>query len=201
MFGGVCSMKKLLVVGVIVLFIGLAIAPSTGNRVFNDDTTPPEIKLEWLFYQKDGKWYHKFTATCFDSESGMNRVEFYLNNILQETIVGPGPIYEWVIPWELENFSIIGFICNRKITEENVSFFALAVTHSVEYSFAPWEDFVSAYAYDNAGNWGYDETSGHSPPPKRMFFTHFSFRNNYEGYIGRFFILATFEKGPYDIGV
>ena len=34
-------MKKLLAVGVIVLFLGLAIVPSTGNRVFNDDTTPP----------------------------------------------------------------------------------------------------------------------------------------------------------------
>jgi len=189
-------MKKLLAVAVILLFFSVSVIPSTGIIVSFDDTTPPEIKLEWVFYQKDGKWYHKFTATCFDSESGMNRVEFYLNNILQETIVGPGPMYEWVIPWKLENFSIIGFICNRKITEENVSFFALAVTQSVDFSFAPWEDFVSAYAYDNAGNWAYDETSGHSPPPKERFFTHFTFPNDYRGYIGRFFILASFEKGP-----
>ncbi len=40
-------MKKLLAVGVIVLFLGLAIAPSTGIIVFNDDTTPPVTTISF----------------------------------------------------------------------------------------------------------------------------------------------------------
>ncbi len=163
---------------------------------FKIDQTPPEIYLWWEAYKEGGIWWILFTAIVEDACSGMNRVEFHLNDILQETIVGPGPTYEWVIPLELENYSVIGFICNRKITEENVSFFALIVWQSTEYSFVPWEDTVKAMAYDNAGNWDYDDTWGCSPPGPWGFFTHFTFRNNYEGYIGRFFINAIFEKGP-----
>ena len=38
-----------------------------------------------------------FTATATDDMSGMERVEFYLNNVLQETVFGPGPVYQWII--------------------------------------------------------------------------------------------------------
>jgi hypothetical protein len=160
------------------------------------DQTPPGIELWWEAYLEYGLWWIVFTAMAEDECSGMNGVDFYLNDILKESIVGSGPIYVYEIPFVLENYSIIGFICNRETSEENISFFALIVETSAEYSFAPWEDFVTAVAYDNAGNWDYDETYGHSPPPSRKFFTHFTFTNDYRGYIGRFFIFAKFENGP-----
>ena len=168
------------------------------------DQTKPLLDsdgVHWEAYQTEpfGYWYVRFWTNAADKTSGMNRVEFYLNEILQITIIGPGPIYEWVIPW-LENYSVFGLICNRQITEENVSFFALIVWTSREYSFASWEDTVRGVAYDNAGNWDYDETLGHSPPPNfPIVLRHFSFHNNYEGFIRRFFINAKFENGPYDI--
>ena len=40
-------------------------------------------------------WDLLFTATATDDISGMDRVEFYLNDVWQETIMGSGPIYEW----------------------------------------------------------------------------------------------------------
>jgi len=35
------------------------------------------------------------TATCIDSMSGIEKVEFYLNGVLQKTITGNGPEYIW----------------------------------------------------------------------------------------------------------
>lgn len=38
-------------------------------------------------------WVITLYAEADDAMSGMNRAEFYLNEILQDTIVGPGPVY------------------------------------------------------------------------------------------------------------
>jgi hypothetical protein len=40
-------------------------------------------------------WDLLFTAIASDSESGMDRVEFYLNEGLQDTVYGSGPEYQW----------------------------------------------------------------------------------------------------------
>jgi len=69
-----------------------------GPFFFNIDKTKPEISLT---YEVTGGnqytgWEFTFTATATDDTSGMDRVEFYLNNTLQETVVGPGPTYCWV---------------------------------------------------------------------------------------------------------
>ena len=40
-------------------------------------------------------WELLFTATATDAASGMERVEFYLNDVWQKTIEGSGPIFEW----------------------------------------------------------------------------------------------------------
>jgi hypothetical protein len=37
-----------------------------------------------------------FTATATDDMSGMDRVEFYINDIMQENITSPGPTYKWI---------------------------------------------------------------------------------------------------------
>ena len=46
-------------------------------------------------------WEITFTAVATDDTSGMDRVEFYLNGLLQETVTGPGPIYEWIILYHI----------------------------------------------------------------------------------------------------
>ena len=63
----------------------------------NMDQTDPTIDLTYEVTggnQNDG-WTLLFTATATDETSGMDRVEFYLNELLQETIEGPGPTYQW----------------------------------------------------------------------------------------------------------
>ena len=67
-----------------------------GPFIFNIDQTPPDIDL---VYEYTGDpiqgWEFLFTATATDDISGMDRVEFYLNDELQDTVYGPGPIYQW----------------------------------------------------------------------------------------------------------
>jgi len=60
------------------------------------DTTPPQI---FLNYTWEGNPWHGyefiFTATCTDSMSGMDKVEFYLNDEVEYVVTGPGPTYVW----------------------------------------------------------------------------------------------------------
>jgi hypothetical protein len=61
------------------------------------DKTPPIIILNYT-WERVGfrKYYIIVTAICVDSLSGPVKVEFYLNDILQETVTGPGPDdYVW----------------------------------------------------------------------------------------------------------
>jgi hypothetical protein len=75
----------------------------TANAVtFKIDKTKPVIVFSYEVTggnQVQG-WDVTFTADATDATSGMDRVEFYLNDVLQATVSGPGPIYEWV----LENY-------------------------------------------------------------------------------------------------
>jgi len=63
------------------------------------DKTPPEISFtyEVVGGNKWQGWDFEFTATAIDTLSGMDRVEFYLNYELQETVEGNGPEYVWTI--------------------------------------------------------------------------------------------------------
>jgi len=60
------------------------------------DQTVPEVDLA---YEVGGNklqgWMFTFTATATDKTSGMERVEFYLNEVWQETVTGSGPEYQW----------------------------------------------------------------------------------------------------------
>jgi len=67
---------------------------------FKVDKTKPTISIT---YEVTGGnmiigYEFTFTATATDDESLMDHVEFYFNNVLQETVCGPGPEYKWVIP-------------------------------------------------------------------------------------------------------
>ena len=71
------------------------------NDTLDIDKTPPEmivniskIKDEWH------KWWVIVNVTFTDNLSGvvydsMDRIEFYLNDVLQDTVTGPGPDYTW----------------------------------------------------------------------------------------------------------
>lgn len=69
---------------------------------FGIDQTPPTIEVTWEAYKEDGTWYILFTVTCSDATSGVDRVEFYINDVLEYTD-NTGP-YEWILmysgwPW------------------------------------------------------------------------------------------------------
>jgi hypothetical protein len=65
------------------------------------DQTVPDIDIA---YEVTGGsalegWDFVFTATATDALSGMDRVEFYLNDVLQDTVPGSGPTYQWTIKY------------------------------------------------------------------------------------------------------
>jgi hypothetical protein len=85
-----------------------------GPFSFNIDQTKPTITLEYEVTggnQTHG-WVITWTAIATDDTSGMDRVEFYQNDILQETVAGPGPTYVWVMlfhPAPNIFFKVIGY--------------------------------------------------------------------------------------------
>ena len=91
-------MKKLLVLGIIALFIGLAFIPSFNAISISktDDTTPPEVKLVWDI--EEG--IVRFTAICSD-DTGIDYVIFTWNGmIVAGSYEEP---YEWIIDLETVN--------------------------------------------------------------------------------------------------
>ena len=68
-----------------------------GPFIFDKDKTRPIIDLnyEWEDGPEPGTWWEIYTANCIDATSGMSHVDFYINGVLQETIYGPGPEYEY----------------------------------------------------------------------------------------------------------
>jgi hypothetical protein len=61
------------------------------------DQTNPTVDLTYEVIEGNPfeGWLIRFTATCSDATSGMDRVEFFLNEELQETVYGAGPTYQW----------------------------------------------------------------------------------------------------------
>ena len=161
------------------------------------DKTKPQISL---CYEVTGGnpitgYEFTFTATATDDTSGMNRVEFYINNELQETVNGSGPVYQWEVHYPpLFALKVIGLIRDPEITNEYIKFFAKIVFVLGIKDFNPWE---SAYAYDNAGNYDFDKiehpTSIATISPGIYLFKNLTLPNSYKGYIGKFFIRATFD--------
>lgn len=186
--------RKGLAVAVIVLFIGMSVS-STGRLMSDDDTTPPEIELQWEGHQENGLWYVGIYAVCYDYESGMNRVEFYRDGTLRMTVDGAGPDYYWETP--LFEYFVTGFICNPRISNGYVEFFAITVIGRIHDFYTPF--VIKAVAYDNAGNSNYAEIEfypfyhGITYPLEFHFYKPIKLLNHYHGYIGKFLIYATFE--------
>jgi hypothetical protein len=68
---------------------------------FKMDKTKPDMVMT---YEVTGGnsvqgWELTFTVTATDATSGMDKVEFYFNANLQETVSGPGPTYTWVFTY------------------------------------------------------------------------------------------------------
>ena len=60
------------------------------------DKTPPVIILNYTWVRIGFKKYTIIvTVTCYDAMSGMAKIEFYFNGVLQETVTGAGPDYVW----------------------------------------------------------------------------------------------------------
>jgi hypothetical protein len=72
-------------------------AETPHSFIIDMDQTPPVIDLSYEW--EDGPsppgppWMFHFIANATDATSGMERVEFYLNQGLQKIITGPGPVY------------------------------------------------------------------------------------------------------------
>jgi hypothetical protein len=61
------------------------------------DQTDPTIELTYEVVSGNPiqGWVLEFTATATDHTSGMDRVEFFLNEVLQTIVSGLGPTYQW----------------------------------------------------------------------------------------------------------
>jgi len=86
-------MKKLLAVGVIVLFLSVGVIPSTGNMVFNDDTTPPVTTCTLDPPEPDGDngWYVNdvnVTLNATDDMSGVKEIKYRVGSGSWQTITG-----------------------------------------------------------------------------------------------------------------
>ena len=156
------------------------------------DKTKPLVSLtyEVIGENQSGGWDLRFWATAVDDTSGMNRVEFFENSILQCVGYGPGPSYYWNMVL-YPNFLVFGLIRDLNISEDFIKFFSIIIFITWNY---PVPD-IKVYAYDNAGNWAFDEIEHPTfyPPDSGIYlFQNFTFINNYKGYIGKFFIKARF---------
>jgi len=165
---------------------------------FKIDQTPPIIDLTWESYKEDGIWYVIFLAYCSDATSGMNYVEFYVDDVLQFT--DNSEPYEWTILWPPSpplpsKYFVKGFIFGRQFDEQNVTFYALIV-RIIEYLPDLPEPLIYATAYDIAGNSETDYLLGSSTTVSVHMFERLTFSNYYTGRIGFFFIDAEFEEGP-----
>jgi hypothetical protein len=64
---------------------------------FDMDQNTPDVDIAYEVVGGSALegWDFVFTATATDDMSGMDRVEFFLNDVLQETVPGSGPTYQW----------------------------------------------------------------------------------------------------------
>lgn len=161
------------------------------------DQTKPTI--EDMYYEVMGwtpleGWEFIYTTIATDDTSRMERVEFYKNNYLMETVYGKGPEYHWYFyyhPYCL--FRVVGLIHNLEITHKYIKFRAIVVI--VIGPFLQGSYSFETRAYDKAGNWDYNgyPWGSYITRPGLFLFKDMELPNNYEGYVGKNFIRATFD--------
>lgn len=139
---------KCLAVGIILLFVGTCITPATLwiNPVDSNGKNPPEKERslfqkginvtftypeKWIYFN-DHKILPFFVPLVLcgnitievvvSNGSGLDRVEFYVNDVLQETVYGfQGLVYEWYLSWEpfsKLNFKVIAYSFNETASDE-----------------------------------------------------------------------------------
>ena len=127
-------MKKLLAVGVIVLFLGVAIAPSTGNRVFNDDTTPPVTTCTLDPPEPDGDngWYVRdveVTLNATDDMSGVTEIRYRIGLGSWQTI--PGDYGGFVVDDDGNDIPIEYYAIDNAGNEEEINSFTIDMDQTV----------------------------------------------------------------------
>ena len=160
-----------------------------------DQTVPfVDYSFEGADFDEESLIYlYTFNVTATDATSNINRVELFADGELYETIYGPGPTYTFQMLQDYD-FSVNGFIFKRNITDEYIKFYAIVVSElwiGNNFYLLP-----SPYAYDNAGNYMYDQIPDCPPYPEKKMFKWYKFSNEYEGYIGNYYINAIFKKCP-----
>ena len=97
------------------------------SALIDIDRTKPDIYFSFDL-ERYNRWefIYNFWVDAEDFISGMNRVEFYIDDVHQKTVFGPGPEYDWI--WKPRIYSkVIGFILKPEITEDYVKFYTLFV--------------------------------------------------------------------------
>jgi hypothetical protein len=64
-----------------------------------DQTQPIAEEIAWEAYKKGLRWNVDLIASATDATSGLDRVEFFINDGLHEIIEGDGPDYVFTIQW------------------------------------------------------------------------------------------------------
>ena len=153
------------------------------------DQTPPVLTI--CYEVIGGNWFYGWdlllSAEAADATSGIERVEYYLNDVLQEIFTGPG-IHE--LGFIITQRRVCGLIRNLEITEEYVNFTAMLV---IALGPPGIEIHIMVCAYDFAGNVDCDEMHYIPPIDPGIYLNKIlSLPNNYSGHIGKFFIFALF---------
>jgi hypothetical protein len=67
----------------------------------NMDQTKPVVPedISYSAFKENREWYVTLSVNCTDVTSGMDRVEWAINDIVQETTPGSGPLYTWTFEW------------------------------------------------------------------------------------------------------
>lgn len=175
------------------------------NRSIDRDTTEPIMDLHFNAIGNLFGWFIILTVTADDVHSGMNRVEFYRglyqSQYLFDTVFGPGPTYHAVYP---DKYRVRGFIRDTVITDDYMILYSLLVSVSSvpkKWTIDDFGGYLCAYAYDDAGNWDFQTIeqpccfplSGIHYSSGLYLFKEMLLPHNYTGYIGRYFIDATFS--------
>lgn len=154
------------------------------------DQTKPHIDARWDVYKESCSWYLKFTINATDDMSGLDRVKIYINEGFHKEIIGGGPVYEFIIEWNyafktvdwrFEAHDIAGNTDSVIISTWGWELPSFPKICGIIYNPEITEENVTFYALIVRSNYG-----------GIHMFKHFTFPNDYEGYIGRFFIRAKF---------
>jgi hypothetical protein len=86
--------KRCVIVGITLLFIGIAVTPAIGISLDRDDTTPPVTTISFTPPEPDGEngWYVSnvtVTLNATDDSSGVNITQYRINEVPWETYTEP----------------------------------------------------------------------------------------------------------------